>query len=212
MSLDDYVQADATELHTYLSTKGDFEWGEDVLPHYEWFDGQVEYTLGDESIDPEAVVEVNRIDGDPEDGVSRIWPFKRMEGRQAYDAGNDKLAYSHVWGPDTDTAYWTNFDWDKAITAGMKAAGKDYSGEYDFVDTHMYWPITHMVAPAENALECEACHAKDGRLVSLAGIYTPGTNPFNLPGLAGLLILLATVGGVALHGAIRIVAGGARHD
>ena len=52
------------------------------------------------------------------------------------------------------TAFWTNFEWGPAIEVGMAAAGYDYSGEYDFVDTHMYWPITHMVAPAEDAVAC----------------------------------------------------------
>ena len=25
----------------------------------------------------------------------------------------------------------------------------------------MYWPITHMVAPKERALQCDDCHAED---------------------------------------------------
>jgi hypothetical protein len=28
----------------------------------------------------------------------------------------------------------------------------------------MYWAITHMVAPAEEALTCAECHGADGRL------------------------------------------------
>jgi mono/diheme cytochrome c family protein len=26
----------------------------------------------------------------------------------------------------------------------------------------MYWPTTHMVAPKEDALQCNACHTPDG--------------------------------------------------
>lgn len=207
-----FTQSDGKPLHTYLSTKGDFAWGEDVVPYYAWFDGQVDYTLSDETIDPTGVVEINRLSGGPDDGVSRIWPFKRMEGRQAYDKGFDKLIYSNVYGPGTDSAFWSNFDWGRAIEAGMKYAGSDYSGEYGFVDTHMYWPITHMVAPKEGALRCEACHAKDGRMTALAGVYLPGSGT-PLGGQIGMALFVLTALGVAAHGGLRLVAGkGGRHD
>jgi len=205
MHEENYVQGDGTALHTYLSTKGDFEWGEDVVPHYAWFDGQVEYTTGDQTIDPTETVEVNRIHGSRDDGKSRIWPFKRMEGSQSYDAGFNKLAYAQVWGPDTDTAFWTNFDWAKAVEAGMKAAGSEYSGDYGFVDTHMYWPITHMVAPASDALDCAACHAEDSRLAGLAGVYMPGTDTMSWVGILGRLMVLGALFGVIGHGLIRLV-------
>lgn len=194
-----FTQSDGKHLHTYLSTKGDFEWGENVVPYYAWFDGQVEYTTADQTIDPSQVVEVNRIEGSAEDGKSRIWPFKQMIGRQAYDAGTNHLAYNHVWGPTTDTAFWTNFDWGKSIAAGMKAAGVEYSGSYDFVDTHMYWPITHMVAPADQALDCAECHAADGRLADIEGVYMPGRTPFSTAGVMGLSLIAATLLALAIH-------------
>ena len=213
-ALHEFTQSDGQELHSYLSTKGDFEWGEDVKPYYAWFDGQVEYTTGDRKIDPSKVVDVNVIKGNPEDGQSRIWPFKRMLGRQAYDSKLDHLVYTHVWGPKTDTAFWTNFDWAKAIDAGMKAAGVPYSGEFGFVDTHMYWPITHMVAPAEDAVQCAECHGPESRMAGLAGVFLPGTDSMNWTGLLGRLIVLAVLAGVLIHGAIRLFAGkkGGTHD
>jgi octaheme c-type cytochrome (tetrathionate reductase family) len=201
---DEFTQSDGKALHTYLSTKGDFEWEEDAKPVYAWFDGQVEYTTGEQTIDPDQVVEINRITGDAEDDVSRIWPFKRMEGRQAYDSGLNRLVYTHVWGPTTETAFWTNFDWGKAIGAGMQAAGKEYSGQYGFVDTHMYWPTTHMVAPADQALDCVDCHASDGRMENLAGIFMPGTDPGGLIGRLGQLIVLLSVLGVLGHLGLRL--------
>jgi len=191
--------------HTYMSKKGDFDWGEDVEPYYAWFDGQVEYTLPNDTIDPGNVVEINRIKGDSEDGKSRIWPFKRMEGRQAYDSGNNRLAATQVWGPTTDTAFWTNYDWGKAVEAGMAAAGAEYSGAFGFVDTHMYWPITHMVAPAKDAVGCAECHAEEGRMVGLAGVYMPGSDPFSPVGMLGKLMVLATLLGVVGHGLLRLV-------
>ncbi len=201
----DFLQSDGKELHTYLSTKGDFDWQEDATPFYAWFDGQVKYTTGEQTIDPTQVVEVNSVTGNPSDGSSRIWPFKRMIGRQAYDSGQNRLVYTHVWGPDTDTAFWTNFDWAKAIDAGMKAAGAEYSGEFGFVDTHMYWPITHMVAPAEKAVECQECHAKDGRLADVAGVFMPGTDPDGPAGLLGKALFLLTLLGVMGHAVLRMI-------
>ncbi|MBM3126631.1 MAG: cytochrome C, partial [Chloroflexi bacterium] len=40
----------------------------------------------------------------------------------------------------------------------------NYSGEYSFTETHMYWPTTHMVQPAANALQCDSCHGNNGRM------------------------------------------------
>ncbi len=43
-----------------------------------------------------------------------------------------------------------------------RPSGLDYSGEYGFADTVMFWPITHMVAPADRALQCVDCHDESG--------------------------------------------------
>ena len=40
----------------------------------------------------------------------------------------------------------------------------EYSGEYGFARSDMYWPLEHQVAPADQALQCTACHSDDGRL------------------------------------------------
>lgn len=200
---EDFVQSDGKRLDTYLSTKGDFAWAEDVAPHYAWFDGQVEYTLSGDAIDPTRVVEVNRVNGGAADPNARIFPFKRMEGRQAYDTRLNKLVYNHVYGPDTDTALWSNFDWPKSIRAAMDYMGVEYSGEFDFVDTYMYWPITHMVAPAADALKCQDCHAGNGRLAAVPGIYMPGAG-IGIGGMLGLALLSLAMLGVAGHGALRL--------
>ena len=205
LAISDYLESDGDHRHTYLSTKGDFDWGEDVAPVYAWFNGAVDYTTADRKIDPSTPVEINPIHGTPDGADSRIWPFKRMEGRQAYDADLNELVYTHVWGPDTDTALWTNFDWAKAIQAGMEAAEEPYSGNFDFVDTYMYWPITHMVAPKHDALHCGNCHAEGGRMDGIEGINLPGTRPYSPAGIAGLALVLATMGGVMLHLLLRLV-------
>ena len=143
----------------YDGKKGEFIWAENVEPEYRWFDGKVRYTLLGEKIDPDGVVELNKIVGGPDDPDARIWPFKIMRGIQPYDSGNDILVVEHLFGKDDD-AYWKSFDWGKAIAAGMAEAKRigqtdvTYSGEYAFTETEMAWPLAHMVAPADEALGC----------------------------------------------------------
>ena len=60
--------------------------------------------------------------------------------------------------------FWTNFNWDQAFELAEPVTGLDYSGQYGFAETYMYWPTTHMVQPSENALQCESCHGENGRL------------------------------------------------
>lgn len=148
----------------YHTFKGEFIDEEDVVPEYVWFNGTVQYTLATDTIDPNSVVSINKFEGSKDDPNAKIWPVKHFTGVQPYDSGNNTLVVPHLFGKD-DTAYWGNFDWGKAIQAGMDYAGLPYSGEYGFIKTEMYWPITHMVAPAEDALQCQDCHtAENGRL------------------------------------------------
>ena len=60
--------------------------------------------------------------------------------------------------------FWTDFDWDQALRLGSEVVGLDYSGSYDFAETWMYWPMTHMISPKEDALQCAACHGPDSRM------------------------------------------------
>ncbi len=194
----------------YDGMKGTFEWGENLVPEYYWFDGNVRYTLLGEKIDPGARTKLNRIVGGYDDPKARIWPFKVMRGRQPYDKGNDILVVGHLFGKD-DAAFWKSFSWDKAVKAGMEEAKRvgqttaDYSGEYGFADTLMYWPITHMVAPADQALGCGDCHADGGRLDQLTGFYLPGRDRNPWIDRIGWILVAATLAGVLLHGLVRLV-------
>lgn len=202
-----YTQGDGKHRATYKSIKGSFEYGENLVPHYAWFDGQMQYTTIDTNFDPvSGPVEINRFDGSADDPASRIWPFKRMHTVQPYDKINNTLVYMHLWGDDED-AYWGNYDLGRAIAVGMEKNEMPYSGEYGFVDTYSYWPITHMVAPKEEALACDDCHAEQGRLNGVTGVYVPGsgTNPLLnriALGLIGLLLL-----GIVVHASVRVLFG-----
>lgn len=206
-----FAEHDDQHRHTYLSTKGDFRWGDDVVPDYAFWNGVIEYTLLGEKIDPSEVVGINKIYGDAGDPASVIYPFKRMQGRQAYDTVHNHLLLNNVYGPDGDTALWTNFNWDKSLAAGMAETDVPYSGEYAFAETQMWWPTTHMVAPADEALACDDCHAKEGRLAALGGFYLPGRDRFGQTDQMGLALLALSLAGVFGHGAIRAVAGWRRN-
>lgn len=163
------------------------------------------YSLVGDNINPNERVPVNSIRGSADDPNSRIWPFKAMLGRQAYDKERNSLVYTNLFGQN-DTAYWANFKWDKAIEAGMKAGGFPYSGQFGFVDTVMYWPLTHMVAPKEDAVKCGQCHARDGRLAEVSGFYMPGRDGWRWLDILGWLAVAGTLAGVTIHGLLRAFA------
>lgn len=191
----------------YDSKKGDSKYDTHVIPEYIWFNGKVNYTLRETKLDPSKVVKINSFEGSPTDGKSKIWPIKVFRGKQPYDVGNNQLVVFHTWGPD-DAAFWSNFNWDKAIEWGMREIGADYSGKYAFVATEMSWPITHMVAPKEDALTCAQCHAPAvgaGRLDKVPGIYIPGRHANELLDTVGWSLVGLALLGVLVHGGIRIL-------
>ncbi len=192
---------------TYDTKKGEFVWEKDVQPQYFWFNGHTTYQLT-EPFDPNAgVVEINSLMGSPDDGQSRIYPFKVFRGVQPYDAVNNTLVVPHLFGKD-ENAYWKSYDWDKAIAAGMEYAGLEYSGQYDWVETAMYWPITHMVAPAEQAVQCGECHTRtDSRMDGIPGIYAPGHDYSKGLDAFGWGLAMLSLVGVVLHGGLRIAVG-----
>jgi len=198
-----YTQGNGEHRATYKSIKGSFEYGENLVPYYGWFDGQMIYTTIDTRFDPASgPIAVNSFKGSHDDGTSRIWPFKQMHTVQPYDKGNNTLVYMHLWGDDED-AYWGNYDFGRAIKVGMEKNGIPYSGEYGFVETYSYWPITHMVAPKQDALACAECHRKDGRLDGLKGFYMPGRDSFRWLDILGYLALGGALLGVLLHALLR---------
>jgi octaheme c-type cytochrome (tetrathionate reductase family) len=188
----------------YDSRKGTFELGENVVPVYQWFDGNVDYLHHESKIDPSVRVAINEFLGEPGAKDSRIWPFKRFHGRQPYDTELMTFLVPQVAIPN-DTSFWYNFDWDKALQAGSDISGQPFSGHYDFVDTQMDWPITHMVAPAEQALDCASCHTAESRLAGVEGIWMPGHHRQSLLDQAGFLLAGLILLGAAGHGTMRFV-------
>jgi len=203
-----YVQGNGEERDTYKSIKGSFVYGENLVPHYAWFNGQMHYTTIDTRFDPtRQPIPINAIGGSPGAPDARIWPFKRMHTVQPFDKGNNTLVYMHLWGdsPEDKDAYWGNYDMGRAIQVGMARESQPYSGSFGFVETESFWPITHMVAPKAQAVGCQECHRAGGRLEGISGVYLPGRDHRPWLERIGLSAVLATLAGVLIHALIRIV-------
>jgi octaheme c-type cytochrome (tetrathionate reductase family) len=149
------------EVHHYLKIKGSFVYERGFIPEYAWFNGSADrYILGD-TIDPTQVTVFNQPYGDIDDPTAKIWPFKIHRGRQPYDPVYNILLQVKTAG---EGGYWSEFDWDQAARLGAEAAGLPYSGSVGFADTEMYWTLTHMVMPSDQALQCSDCHGEGGRM------------------------------------------------
>jgi octaheme c-type cytochrome (tetrathionate reductase family) len=155
---DDSIEEDP---HHYLKIKGSFDYQKNLKPEYRWYNGRADrYLLGD-PINPDGSTLMNPPRGDIRDPRARIWPFKIHLAKQPYDS-----ELGHLLQPVTsgEGGFWRTFDWDQALRLGAGITGLEYSGQYGFTVTEMFWPQTHMVAPKERALQCRACHGEDGRL------------------------------------------------
>ncbi len=145
--------------HHYLKKKGKFEYEKKFVPEYYWYNGRAEHYVMGDKINTEGVTAINRPRGGINDPGARIWPFKVHRATQIYDVHYQYLLQPKTYGEE---GYWTDFDWDKAVRLGSEAVGMEYSGEYGFTETIMFWPTTHMVAPTESALQCADCHGENG--------------------------------------------------
>ncbi len=147
--------------HSYLKIKGSFIYERNFVPEYYWFNGSADrYLLGD-PIDPNVSTVINQPLGDIHDPTAKIWPFKVHRATQIYDT-----TYNYLLQPKTagEGGYWTDFNWDQAARLGSEYVGMDYSGNYGWAPTEMYWPLSHMVEPKANALQCNDCHGEGDRL------------------------------------------------
>ena len=117
----------------------------------------------EDTIEPGQLVSINKLQGNINESVARIFPVKRFTGTQPYDAGLKHLAVPHLFGSDTN-AYWKVYNWTNALASGMAYIGKPFSGNVGYVNTEMFWIQNHMVAPKKQALTCVNCHRPNGRL------------------------------------------------
>jgi octaheme c-type cytochrome (tetrathionate reductase family) len=152
---DKVAPLDKYGLKTYDRQKGDFTWAKDVVPTYAWFNGNVTRVLMGEKVAMGGVVHLASPDGRRGEAGAKITPFKVMKGKQPVDAGSGVIAVPHLFGKG---GYWDVYDWNVAVTNGMRIAGLPYTGNLGWVETDMYWKVNHMVVPKQKALGCNDCH------------------------------------------------------
>jgi len=146
--------------HEYLKIKGSFIYEKNLKPELRWYNGLADrYLLGDPLA--EDITALNMPKGNIHDPDARIWPFKVHIATQPYDVQNNYLLQPVTSG---EGGFWKEFDWNQALELGAEVTGMEYSGEYGFATTTMFWPQTHMVAPKNQALQCKACHSDEGRV------------------------------------------------
>lgn len=147
---------------TYLKIKGEFTYEKNFKPTYLWFNGNNEYRyiLGD-PLGKDGITYINKPAGSIEDPTAKIFPFKLHIAKQPYDVKNNYLLQPITSGKD---GFWTTFDWNSAFELAVPITGLAFSGEYGFTTTYMYWATTHMVQPADQALQCDSCHGEKGRM------------------------------------------------
>ncbi len=192
----------------YNGKKGAFKLAKDIVPEYFLFNGITGHTTVDDKIDPsKEPIELNRMYGDCNDKSTKIWPMKVMKGKQPFDPVNKNFVYVSLFGKKGSGAYWSDFNWEKSVTEGMKYAGKEFSGKVDFVETKMYWPLSHMVSPKEDALKCSECHSGNGRLKDLKGCWVPGRDKIDTIDTLGFLAIIGVIFGVMIHSLLRIFIG-----
>jgi len=202
--------------HKYLSIKGTFVWDDHVVPEYFWFNGIAKHQLIEDQIES-IPVQMNALDGAYKDkGLcqksiqpSKIWPVKVHRGRQIYDTVNKTLIQPKLWDKEFgEGAYWKDFNWDEASKKGMDYVGLPYSGVYGFVETEMYWPLNHQVAPKEQSLTCVECHDRENsRIASLGDFYLPGRDYNAGVEILGILLIISSVIGVIVHATCRVISG-----
>ncbi len=215
---------------TYDTKKGEFIWVMNETPEYIWFNGKMKHTFIGDVIDDQTpasqvpgvmkgrfdnldmskpIVRINIPGGDATDPEARITPVKIHRGKQVYDKKRKILAVPKLFpsGEKKGEAYWKSYDWDRAIVAGMDYIGQEYSGEYDFIQTEMVWPLAHMVPTAKDAVSCAECHTDNGRLASIQGVYMPGRDRNPIIDYVGWGLVLLTLVGAMFHGLIRMVTG-----
>jgi octaheme c-type cytochrome (tetrathionate reductase family) len=201
-----YKEFNSDSTEEYQSIKGSFTWARNVVPDYIWFNGTADHYLLGDTI-KSVPVQMNTLYGSHADKDSKIMPVKIHTGDQIYDTKYTTLIQPKVFAFNKgDSAYWKDFDWELASIAGMKRVGLPFSGEYDFVETVMYWPINHMVSPKEQAVGCAECHTREnGRLASLTGFYLPGRDHDKTLDTLGVILFFGALLAVTLHGAFRVV-------
>jgi len=96
--------------------------------------------------------------GDFDDPNARLQPFKLFQATAPVDAASGQPI------PLKLGVYFKTGDLEKAIVAGAKDAGMDYSGAWRAKTFNIPFQLSHGILPADEAITCQECHTPAGRL------------------------------------------------
>ena len=106
--------------------------------------------------------------GDVNDPNAKLFAFKYHTAMQAHDPVTKRIL------PMKMGILFQDGDVDKAIREGAKAVGWELPQGYEFVPTDRWLSINHEVAPHEQALTCDTCHATNATRLDWSTLgYTP---------------------------------------
>jgi len=106
--------------------------------------------------------------GDVNDPNSKLFAFKYHTATQAIEPIQNRIL------PLKMGILFQDGDVDRAIREGAKAVGWDLPQNYEFIATDRWLSINHEVAPEEQALRCDACHANTSTRLDWPALgYTP---------------------------------------
>lgn len=199
-----YEESSDDGLVRFDSKHGTSTYAKEVKPAYRWWNGIALTSNLDTKIKVSDTLDLNPLQGGYQDKESKIYPFKITRSKLPYDTEYLNFLQFRSFGPPGSGALWSDYDWDKAVSAGMEYLGRPYSGKMAFMDTRSYWPLHHMVSPATQALQCADCHSRNGVLADLDGFYLPGRDVHASLDFFGIAFLLLSVLGVLAHTILRI--------
>ena len=144
--------------------------GAHVIPQYRWFNGtSTFYEFGDPvTYQSNGRVLMSGPLGDVNDPNSKLFAFKYHTATQAIEPIQNRIL------PLKMGILFQDGDVDRAIREGAKAVGWDLPQNYEFIATDRWLSINHEVAPEEQALRCDACHANTSTRLDWPALgYTP---------------------------------------
>jgi len=156
----DPIPTDEFGMNTYDKKKGRFVYAMNVRPELMWYNHTWEkMAIGVNDTYTEEPVVLSQPLGSKDDPESKLYPFKKMIGRQPADTVNQRIVVPHLFGmAGGENPYWAKYDWDLALAEGAAYTGVPFSGTVGFVDTVMYLTVNHEIAPPSMALNCNDCH------------------------------------------------------
>jgi hypothetical protein len=132
----------------------------DVEPVYAWFNGSSFAQVPGRPVQRNEEGKITMIlpQGDRDDPSAKIAPFKLHRARLPVLTEKQWIA------PINTEEVYRDGDPDAAVRDGIKALYGLEDVEFTWADTIRYMGIYHAIPPAEDALQCDDCHSKGGRM------------------------------------------------